>query len=213
MKTIISVLIVSCFVWTGSLFAQQKRTFLLPDYLSGSVLMLNGSRVTTLLNYDAANRAMMYKEKEDEMILVNIQSVDTVYIGSRKFIPAGNSLFLEVVPVSHGTVYINWNLESHLQGKAGAYGQVSQSKVETVNTSYWTNNAYRNELFEVYDQTNKNEYWLFRKGKPVKCKNEKTLLKLFPGKEEQTRTYIKQNKLDFGNANDVIRLLDYCLAL
>lgn len=195
-----------------SIQAQKKRAFLLPDYASGTILMSNGSRATTWLNYDAANHHMMYKQKNEEMILLNTQSVDTIYVSARKFVPAG-PLFLEVVPVAHGAVYVNWILKAHVKGSVGAYGQVVQTRVETVNTSYWTNKAYQSERKEEYEFSNNNEYWLFRNGKPVKCRNEKTLLKLFPGKEEAIRTFMKENGADFSNPKAVISVLDYCLGL
>lgn len=61
--------------------------------------------------------------------------------------------------------------------------------------------------------SNENEYWLKINGKYVRCKNKKTLLKLFPNYKLEIEEYIKANKIDFSNTEHMINLLNYCLGL
>ncbi|WP_455665823.1 hypothetical protein [Phocaeicola sp.] len=194
-------------------FSQKSRLFLFDDFKNGIVLMKNQAKTSALFNYDAANRQMLFKQGEEIMVMTGIELVDTIYIDSRKFFPAGRSLFLEAVPTKNGTIYINWVLKKQFKGKKGAYGQVLQTNVETINTSYWTNSEYKHESADVYSILNENEYWLERNGKFTKCKNEKSLLKLFPGKESMIRKYINEHKTNFNNPHSIIELLDYCMEL
>ncbi|CAK7027888.1 MAG: hypothetical protein PARBA_01169 [Parabacteroides sp.] len=53
---------------------------------------------------------------------------------------------------------------------------------------------YKNENRDVIGTYNDNDYWLYLNDKFVKFKNEKSLLKLFPQKEEAIRNYIKEYK-------------------
>lgn len=210
-RILITVFLLFGIACTG--FSQKPRLLLFKKFTEGTVLMRNGAKTAALLNYDAANQQMLFKQNEKDMILIGVELIDTVYIESRKFFPVESSFFLEAVSVKNGIIYVNWRLKKQFKGKKGAYGQVLQTNVETINTSYWTNNEYKNENNEVYSTSNDNEYWLKYNKKIVKCKNEKSLLKLFPEKETMIKKYMKDNKIDFNNIQQVIVLLDYCLEI
>lgn len=204
------ILILSVFL--SEIHAQNKRIYLFNDFTNGIVIMKNQSRVSALLNYDASGKTILYKDKEENMILTNTQTIDTILISERKFIPVGR-VFLEVIPVKNGTVYINWNLKNQYKGKTGAYGQTTQSNVTVINTNHYNNQAYEKQTADVFTLENENEYWLYRNDKPVKFKNKKSLLKLFPGKETSIEKFIKENKIDISNPENVVKLTEYCLGL
>ena len=185
---------------------------LFDDYESGIVLMNNKSKISSKLNYDTANKKMMYMQDNQEMILVNTNQIDTVFIGERKFIPV-QLFFLEVVETQHGNVLIDWSLKEKYKGSKGAYGQTTQNKVETINTSYWTNGEYKDQLSSVFERKSSNEYWFYINDKPIKCKSEKDLMKRFPNQKEKISTFIKENKINFKNTADAVKLVDYCLQL
>lgn len=191
--------------------AQNKRIFLFENYIPGTALMKNRARIKADLNYDAANNNIMYKNGEDEMILTNLYEVDTVYIDTHKFIPL-KGLFLEMVETPNGPVYVHWCLKDQYVGKRGAYGTVSQAKVETINTAEWQYGVYENQPVEVYKQVNQNEYYIFKNNKANLIKNEKALYKLYPEQAAEIREYIKQEKIVFTNTENALKLLSFCLA-
>ena len=219
MKRLIYLLIpLVCMVNIHLSMAQnQQRIYLFENYTGGTVLLKNKARVSVSLNYDAANQNMMYMDGSKEMILDEAQGVDTVYIGKQKFIPNSQHGFLEMIGLKNGTIFINWKLKKLLVGKKGAYGQVIQGNVEVmdVNVIKQLAGAVRREdnVVDVYTQLNENEYYLLRNGKFVKCKNEKSLLKLFPGKEELIKKYISKHQSSFNNTHSIIELLDYCMGI
>lgn len=193
--------------------AQKKRIFLFNDFTSGSIQMKNKSTAKGLFNYDTSNRVMMFRDKDEDMILTNSQAVDTAFIGTRKFIPV-NRIYLEVVALSSDFLYINWHYKEYYQGKKGAFGQTTQSNVLTINTNHFQPGTdYKTQSADVNKQANENEYWFFREGKPVKFKNKKTLLKLFPGKESVIENFMKENHTDMSITEHVIKLADYCTSL
>lgn len=198
----------------GSVNAQKKRQMLFEDYSKGVVLMKNNSKTMAELNYDAGNQKMMFKNGSEEMLLTNITQIDTVYIGNAKFIPTGSKdNFYEILQIPNGTIGINWLLKNASQGYKNAFGVTQQAKVESLNTNQLNYGVYENQYTEVYKLANQNEYCIFRDGTPQKFKNKKSLLKLFPGKENLIETYIKETKTDMKNAKDVITLVNYCLGL
>ncbi len=212
-KYLILFISVLSFLLLGSpVQAQKKRMMLFDQYGNGTILMKNGTKISVGLNYDTANKKMMYLQNDEEMILLNDNQVDTVYVSDKKFIWF-NNIYLEAIELKEGDVFIDWSLKNAYQGNKGAYGQITQNKVETINTTYWTNDEYKIQKSEVIAQKNANEYWFFKNGKLVKCKDEKSLLKHFPDHKNEIKTFIKEKKIDFTAANDVLILLDYCLGI
>ena len=114
-RTISFIILILCI---QNIFAQEKRILLFENYQKGTILLKNRYKTHTLLNFDAANDNIMFKQDNDEMILTNSNQIDTVYIGNRKFIPIRN-IFLECIATKHGDVYIHWNLKNVYKGKRG----------------------------------------------------------------------------------------------
>lgn len=193
-------------------FSQKTRIMLFEEYTPGTVLLLNKTKINVPLNYDTANRAMMFTHAKDEMILTNNEQVDTIYIGNHKFIYSKQN-FLEYVILKNGNVYINWLLKNVSRGYKGIYGQTTQTKVESINTSYWQRGEYKNQYTEVVERVNENEYLFLLNGKMVSCKNKKSILNLFKDKKEAINTYINEQKLDCNKVADMLTLIDYCLSL
>lgn len=208
-KTIFLFAFMTLFLAT-QLQAQKKRMMLFDEYLNGTVLMKNRAKTSAKLNYDTANKKMMYLQDDDEMILLNYNQVDTVYIADKKFIPL-HTIYLEVVDTKNGEIFIDWLLKDKYRGNRGAYGQITQNKVETINTAHWTNNEYKIQTAEVVERENANVYWIYINDKPVKCRNEKDLLKYFPNKKEEMKAFAKKEKLNFKNSTDAIKIIDFCL--
>lgn len=191
---------------------QNKRVLIFENYEKGTVLFKNNTKTHTLLNFDAANDNIMFKQGNEEMILTNTNQVDTVYIAERKFIPIKN-FFLECIHTQHGNIYVHWNLRNVYKGKKGAYGMTTQAKVESINTSQMNYGYYENQYVDVYELSNRNEYYLFVSNKHVMVKNAKSLLKIFPEHQDEIIKYMEDQKVDFMNTSKVILFLEYCLGL
>lgn len=193
-------------------FAQKKRVMLFEEYTPGTIKIFNKSKIEVPLNYDASNKAMMYISGENEMILMNNDQVDSIFIGAHKFIYAQKS-FLECIHLKNGIVYIDWSLKEVNRGYKGVYGQITQSKVESVNTANWQHGKFENQSTEVRSILNDNKYLFFLNGEMVTCKNKKNLLNLFKDKKELIDDYIKKHNIDFKEVSGALDLIDYCLSL
>lgn len=121
-----------------------------------------------------------------------------------------------IMYIDNGIVFIKWDLSKQLRGKRGAYGQIIQGSVEVMDVNAIKQQGgtmERNQYIDVYVQQNNNEYWLLRNGKFVKCRNEKSLIKLSPNKTELIKSYIKEHKVIFSNPQHMGDILDYCMGL
>lgn len=197
----------------SSCFAQKSRIMLFDDYISGKVLFLNRAQISAPLNYDASNHNMMFKQGTDELILTNSKDVDTIFIDQRKFIPAG-SIYLEVVDLPHGTVFINWNIRKIDVGIKGAYGAKATGRVKYLDIRKFSQTeANENPDINIVTKFDLNEYWFQLDGRYKKCKKVKDVFKLFPNKENEINEFLKKHSVAYGHVEDMLALLDYCLGL
>lgn len=211
MKNVILLIVVLLsFVMPSHICAQNKRIMLLNDYSDGVVVMKNKQKVKAKLNYDTANKKMMYLQNAEEMILLNNSQIDSVYISDRKFVSM-LGIYLEVVDTEVDEVLIDWSFKNIYKGNRGAYGQVTQNKVESINTSYWTNNDYKNQSTAVYNQKNTNVYWFYIDNKPMRCRNLKDLLRIFPDKKDKINAFVKEKSIDFSKTTDAVLLIEYSM--
>lgn len=192
-------------------FAFAQSAMLFPEYQQGVIILKGNKKVNVPVNYDATKHLMMYKQGDDNMILGNIQSVDSVLIGKHRFIPIKNR-FYEVIPVKSKYLLVDWNISMTNIGYKGAYGQVTHSKVHNYNVSAVTHDIYHTEARpnasnEVYRRSNKNTYYIFFDQKMQKFKDKKSLLKLFPERKEEIELLLKEDKTMFTNVEDVVELM------
>lgn len=193
----------------------SQSPMLFPNYQQGTIILKGNKRVNVPLNYDAEKHLMMYKQNENDMILMNIQSVDSILIGNHRFIPIKNH-FCEVIPIHSEFLLIDWSVSMINIGYQGAYGQVTHSKVHKYNVSAMTHDIYHTEAkqdtsLEVYRRSSNNTYYIIRDKKLLKFKDKKTLLKLFPKQKEEIEQLLKDKKTKFKNAEEVIQLLKLIL--
>lgn len=191
--------------------AYSQSAMLFPDYQQGTILLKGNKKVNVPLNYDATKHLMMYKQGDDNMILENIQSVDSILIGKQRFIPVKNR-FYEVIPVNSEFLLVDWYIAMTNIGYRGAYGQVTHSKVHSYNISAVTHDIYHTEArpntsLEVYRRSNQNTYYILRNNKMMKFKDRKSLIKLFPEREEEIKQLLKEEKTMFKNVEDVVNLM------
>lgn len=190
-------------------YAQSAMLF--PEYQKGTILLRGNQKVNVLVNYDATKHLMMYKQNDDDMILTNVQSVDSVLIGRHRFIPVKNR-FYEVIPVNSEYLLVDWHIAMTNIGYRGAYGQVTHSKVHKYNVSAMTHDIYhtearQNESLEIYRRSNRNTYYIIRNGKMLKFKDKKSLFNLFPGQKDKIERLLKEEKTMFKDVEDVVELM------
>ena len=103
MKTRLIFFLILIFNLQG-ITAQEKRILLFENYEKGTVLFKNKTQTHASFNFDAANDKIMFMQGNEEMILTNINIIDTIYISSRKFIPIKN-------------IYVEWRSVCTLEFK------------------------------------------------------------------------------------------------
>lgn len=228
MKQLLIALALLC---TLGVSAQTRVAMLLDDYVDGTVFLNSGLRVRVPLNYDGGLHNMRYMQDGQVMELQNVQDVDSVKIGSRKFVPL-NKRFCEVFPSrkagSDAVLLVEWNMSRQHVGYKGVMGNVSQVRGHSVNvsvmdnilsgttsteglmqegnTSQMTGNSNQStaKSQDVYKTRYYNVYYIYRDGKARKFKDKKQLLKLFPDRTEEFEKALRHHMSDFQRPETVI---------
>ena len=193
------------------LIGYAQSAMLFTDYKPGVIILKGNKKVNVPINYNATKHQMMYKQGDDDMILGNIQSVDSIIVDKHRFIPVKNR-FYEVIPVNSDFILVDWNITMTNIGYRGAYGQVTHSKVHNYNVSAMTHGIYHTEAkpdtsLEVYRRNNKNTYYIIQDKKMKSFRDKKSLLKLFPERKEEIEIILKEEKTMFKSVEDVVNLM------
>jgi len=176
--------------------------------------MKNKAIVRAPLNYDWVKQEMNYYNNDERMVLQGLETIDTVYIVDRKFIPHGKA-FLELWPVQDDILYIEWKARVVNKGKKGAMGVTSHAVTSReMDVSNMRGQGVERKDIYVHDSVSDNSYYIRVDNKLKKFNSEKTFLKLFP---EETvanlKSYIREQKIDMKKMSDVIKVVDFAFGL
>ncbi len=214
MKKLYSFLLL--FVWALNASAQEKPLFIFEKFVNAKIHFKNRSVTVAPMNYDAVNDKMYFKQNEDLMELTNYAMIDSiVWAGKRTFVSYGNG-FLEQVKMDNGTAFIRWRIKNVNVGSRGAFGTVTQGKVESISIRsmgvFSAGDADSNSA-DVFQQKNTNEYFLPLNGKLNKITTLKHLYKLYPAHKDAIKGYVDSEHIKMEEPLLVLQLLNYCMGL
>jgi hypothetical protein len=183
--------------------------FLYPEFSAGKVKMKAGKDLNLLMNYNLITEKMVFFQKDQVYDLVNPTNVDTIIINGARYIPH-EKVFYEVHTGSSATLFIQHKGRIQAPPKPAAYGGTSEvssssyiSRIEMGSQVY--NLKMEGDPIVKYDPT----YWVKIKDQMSSCATEKQYLKIFPGKEELLKQYIKKYRLKFDKHDDLLKIWAY----
>lgn len=213
MKRFIYLLIV--FVSSTISYSQIKQVelshYIFPEFTKGVVLMKNGIKNETLLNYNTLTQEMIFQERGKKLAIGKDEQelVDTVFIKDRKFI-VFNKKFFELIFHSSTDLYAEHVSNVIPPGQPAAYGGTSYTSATTSFTSINSGGmVYELKLPDGFVVKPHTYYWLKRNGEFKKFFNIKQLIKLFDDKKDLCKTYIKGNDVDYDSPDSMVELIKF----
>lgn len=203
------------------LFAQTEPIFLFEKFTAARVHFKSGSVTVNLMNYDACRGKMYFVQDGNFMEMTNVNMVDTIAWGIRKFIPCGNR-FREVFKRERTTVYVDWLLKDVHLGTKGAFGLPTQGKVETLKLGDFSGGVSINHQVydaqgtydkDVWNRKSDNTYYFMKDDKLCKVRNVKQLYELFENRKFEIRAYVKKENIDMKLVEDALKVIDYSFSL
>ena len=215
MKRLYSLLLV-CLIIAGVQAQDNKPLFIFEQFVNAKIHFKNRSVTVAPMNYDAVNDKMYFKQNDDLMELTNAAMIDSiVWAGKRSFVSL-NQGFLEQIKLENGTAFIRWKIKNVNIGSAGAFGTVTQGKVETISVRamgvFSATDAASNSA-DVYQQKNANEYYIRVDGNLERINNIKHAQKLFPAQKAAIQAFAKEHKINMKEPLSALEFLNYCLGL
>jgi hypothetical protein len=184
--------------------------YVLPDFTAGIVIFKDGRTANGPLNISTITQKLLFISPEGEIqVAYNQNTIDRVSVKGRSFVQT-NQGFVELLDmvddVILGCVKRVKFLESE---KKGAFGTSSQTSSVTSISSITADG----QIYELA-QNVKTPYiysvtpYLGRNGK-FSYATKKYMLRCFPSKKNEIEAYLKENKVDFENLEDVRALFEY----
>ena len=164
-KNLITLLVLSCMFST--LHAQSQVTeifhYIFPEFVTGSVLMKDGTSHQALLNFNVATEEMIFDQNGQKLAFADVtrKGLDTVFIENRKFVLLDDSKFAEVIHQNGYTLMVQYKCRVIPPGKPSGYGGTSQtSSVTSYSSLMGSGQLYELKLPDDFKVNPYNVYWL-----------------------------------------------------
>ena len=190
------------------IFAQKTNGYYFKEFISGKVILKNKQFARGKFNYDFKNKQMHFLNGNTDMIVENLQDIDTIIIDKTRFIPY-EGRFVEVMKEGKTALFIEKEVNTRERGKVGAMGMATHGSVQAidVNARFQRVNGENNMDLTIYKDEIKNIYYILIKKNWKSFRNQVTFLKLFPKKQQESiKETIKKLDVDFDNPEDVLNL-------
>ena len=212
---------------------QEITHYLFPEFTQGVVLMKDGGKNETLLNYNSLTEEMIFENKGYKLAIAQKEfaRIDTVYIKDRKFIVLNdqfvellyhsnfiidrktielNDQFVEFSYHSNWDLYVEYKCKVKEPGKPSGYGGTSKTTAVRSYSSFYSEGMfYPLKLPDGYETAPYTYYWIKKDEELDKFKTMKELKKLYKEKEDLFKPYVKKHGVKYGNQESIILLIEY----
>jgi hypothetical protein len=185
-------------------------SYLFPEFSMGRVRLKTGIVKESKLNYNILTEEMIFDSNGTKLAFANPELIDTVYILNRKFVQFEKMFYelLEKLPVS---LFQRHFCRVIPPGKKSAFGGTSEtSSIETTSYLFTSTGKYEMKLPEDYRIEPDSEY-LLKKGDTLnKVTSVNQVIKCFPDKKLEIKEFVKKNKTDLREEDDIRTLVRFC---
>lgn len=187
----------------------QLRTLLFNHFIEGIVLMKSGAIEKAPLNYNTDNQSIVFINNDQYMTLTELETIDTIYIDDKKFVPVKETIYEVVTPSEDIPLFVSYTNKirpivatvDHNGGSKQAGAQVSNTVSDT-----YVNRTFRGNYTVEFIR----HFLLKKRYSFYKISNEKQVIKVFPESETAIRQFIAENQTNFSSLRDIANLVIFC---
>lgn len=184
--------------------------FLFPEFVPGSVKMKDGRTEVAMMNYNKITEEMIFEKEGIKLAFDSLQTIDTVYIESRIFIPH-IKVFYELLVMGRVSLFVQNKCNPVDPGDPSGYGGKTETgAVRNLSSISNSVHTYKFELPNNYYILDATLYWITRNNIFYKANTSSQITKVFPEKSKEIKQFIKDHKLDLKNTTDLIALIVKC---
>jgi hypothetical protein len=194
---------------------EGQGNYLFPTFVKGMVYFRNGTKRTALLNYHRLGGQMQFLNPEtDTLLFTGKYLVDYVEIGGRKFLLTDKHSDMEVIGEA-GRVLLAVGMQPGPAGNklshSGQHFSASEGNAAHAlmvsnhgGNFQWENNA-SGHRWQV-----KTTYFLIDRNRIVHPASRRAFMAVYARNRRMLTRYLRENRVDFGNAEDLQKLLGFC---
>ncbi|RFM27096.1 hypothetical protein [Deminuibacter soli] len=183
----------------------KANGYLYEHFEPGFVVLHGGTTQQAPVNYNTNTQEIAFIQDGHLLILSNLDAIDTVFMGERKFI-AHEGKFYEVGAAGNMPLLISYdNRKVPVSATVDHNGTSKQYDREVSNTvsEVYMNRRYKgNFVLEFVPQ-----FWIRRGHTLYKANSEKQLEKIFPQKTNTIKDYVAAHHTVFSNTSELAQLV------
>ena len=218
MKKLIYILLISLTATISGLSAQEgKSEYLFNGFQQGLIYYKDDRVFSVKVNYNLARNAFMFIDENDNnniKLFAEPDMVRTLKIGNRIFQLAPRGLAQEHLG-QEPYLSVTFRGRSRPQGKQVGYGGRSETaSVDSHSSIQSSGHSYKLETEKIIIADVEKRYTMKKNGKEKTFQTPKQFLKLHPKEQqEMIKAYIKSNKINFDEPQQVLQLVKYAETL
>ena len=215
LKTAIIIVLLFCiplfnFAQTATDTSIRRESMIFDQFIEGKVLLKSGAISEAPLNYLSSDQSILFKKEGLIYTLTELNSIDTIYISGRKFVPI-NNLVYEVVHDS-GKVALLATYNRRLKPLIATVDHTGSSKQSINVVSNTVSDVYLTRLYKGnYTVEIVKHYWLKNYTKVSRANRLKDFLNTFKESSQSAIVnFEKTNHINYSVAADLIKFLNFC---
>ncbi|MBD9165830.1 MAG: hypothetical protein EGQ00_02075 [Parabacteroides johnsonii] len=218
MRKLIYSLIICLMAVTGKSSAQEgKSEYLFNDFQKSLIYYKDGRVFSVKVNYNLARNAFMFIDENDNnniKLFAEPDMVRTLKIDNRIFQLDSKGLAQEHLN-QEPYLAVTYRGKSRPEGKQVGYGGRSETaSVDSYSSIQSGGHSYNLETEKIILADVEKRYTIKKNKKQKQFQSSKQFLKLYPKEQEETiKAYIKSNKINFDEPQQVLQLVKYAEAL
>ncbi len=185
-----------------------SERYLYPEFTKGTVTFKNRIVAPCLFNFNFLSGEIEFIKSKDTLIFTMKKEIDLIVIAKDSFYC--NDTYLQLLHRGLFSVYLKRGMDIVNILKQGAMGTVNRSSASQSYESTESNHISI-DLQPVDDMVlkKKDEYFFSFSGNDYLPLNKKNILRNLPGMDNEIRSYLKSNRVDFDSRQDVLRLTGF----
>lgn len=183
--------------------------FVFPEFMDGIVELKTGDSYDAVINYEMLEQHMIVLKDGQYFVMKDENLTDTVIIGDRRFIPV-EKCYYEVLATGRVSLFFEHKCILESIGGVVPYDTRSTGGGLAGNTTnYGPGGLIELKIPENYKVVDQSEMWVRKEGVMYRISGRKQFMKLFKENEDELNRFTGQNKTDFRNLDDVVKLVHY----
>lgn len=189
-------------------FPVQER-YRYPQFAPGKVFFRNNTFSAFKMNYSYLVGEMQFIQSKDTLVVVNKKDIKYIIIEQDTFFY--DKVYIELI-AQKGPVMVSLNEYFKLKEvqKKDPYGTASSgSSTQSYGSLPTDGKFYKLTANEDMVFQRVRDYYVSTAASGFEPYNKKGVLKLFPQNEDEIKSYLKSNDIDFKSREDLIKLAGY----